>query len=89
MYCLNASLTAASSVINITYAHLCSRRLSHSALTNPSYSHRSFISNRNATNGTTTMVTPLDTNAGNINNTLLPAPMPMMATTGLLYYIIA
>jgi hypothetical protein len=45
--------------------------------------------NYNATNSTTTMVTPLDTDAGNINNILLPASMPIIATTGLLYYIIA
>jgi hypothetical protein len=44
--------------------------------------------NRNATNSTTTMVTPLDTDAGNMNNTLLPAPIPIIATTGLLCCII-
>jgi hypothetical protein len=45
--------------------------------------------NYNTTNGTTTIVTPLDTNVGNINNILLPTPIPIIATTGLLYYIIA
>ena len=47
------------------------------------------MSNCNATNGTTTIVTPLDTDASNINNTLLPTSMPIIATTGLLCYIIA
>ncbi|KAK7178343.1 hypothetical protein PSPO01_15605 [Paraphaeosphaeria sporulosa] len=73
---------------NMTYAHSYGRRLSHSALTIPSRSHYSRISNCNATNGTTIIVTPLDTDAGNMNNMLLPTPMPMMATTGLLYCII-
>jgi hypothetical protein len=45
--------------------------------------------NRNVTNSTTIIVTPLDTDVGNINNTLLPAPVPIIATIGLLYYIIA
>jgi hypothetical protein len=45
--------------------------------------------NRNVTNGTTIIVTPLDTDVGNINNILLPASMPIIATTGLLCYIIA
>jgi glucan phosphoethanolaminetransferase (alkaline phosphatase superfamily) len=45
--------------------------------------------NYNATNGTTIIITLLDTDAGNINNTLLPTPMPIIATTGLLYCIIA
>jgi hypothetical protein len=45
--------------------------------------------NCNATNGTTMIVTLLDTDAGNINNILLPASIPIIATTGLLYYIIA
>jgi hypothetical protein len=35
------------------------------------------------------MVTPLDIDAGNINNTLLSASMPIIATIGLLCYIIA
>jgi hypothetical protein len=35
------------------------------------------------------IVTPLNTDADNINNILLPAPMPIITTTGLLYYIIA
>jgi hypothetical protein len=45
--------------------------------------------NRNATNGMTIIVTPLDTDAGNINNILLPAPVPIIATIGLLCCIIA
>jgi hypothetical protein len=45
--------------------------------------------NRNATNSTTIIVTPLDTDAGNINNTLLPASIPIIATIGLLCCIIA
>jgi hypothetical protein len=45
--------------------------------------------NCNITNGTTIIVTPLDIDAGNINNTLLPTSMPIIATIGLLYYIIA
>jgi hypothetical protein len=44
--------------------------------------------NCNATNSITTIVTPLDTDVGNINNILLPTPMPIIATIGLLYYII-
>jgi hypothetical protein len=35
------------------------------------------------------MVTLLDTDAGNINNTLLPASVPIIATTELLCYIVA
>jgi hypothetical protein len=35
------------------------------------------------------MITPLDTDAGNINNILLPVSVLIIATTGLLYYIIA
>ncbi|PVH90689.1 hypothetical protein DM02DRAFT_547311, partial [Periconia macrospinosa] len=38
---------------------------------------------RNDTNGTITTVTPVDTDAGNMNNMLFPAPVPMIATTGL------
>jgi hypothetical protein len=45
--------------------------------------------NCNATNSTTIIVTLLDIDAGNINNILLPAPIPIIATIGLLYYIIA
>ncbi|KAF2187534.1 hypothetical protein K469DRAFT_685451 [Zopfia rhizophila CBS 207.26] len=41
------------------------------------------MSCRNDINGTTTMVTPVEYDAGNINNTLLPPPVPMMTTTGL------
>jgi hypothetical protein len=45
--------------------------------------------NRNATNSITTIVTPLDIDVGNINNTLLPTPIPIIATIGLLCCIIA
>ncbi|KAF1980584.1 hypothetical protein K402DRAFT_344126, partial [Aulographum hederae CBS 113979] len=46
--------------------------------------HRTTISARNAFNGTTTIVTPPTcTNAGNINNTLLPDPVGITTTIGL------
>jgi hypothetical protein len=44
--------------------------------------------NCNVTNSTTIIVTLLDTDVDNINNILLPASMPIIATTGLLCYII-
>ncbi|KAK4118464.1 hypothetical protein N657DRAFT_533101, partial [Parathielavia appendiculata] len=41
-------------------------------------------SSRNATNGTTTNVTPSgEQNAGNMNDMLLPSPVPATCTTGL------
>jgi hypothetical protein len=44
--------------------------------------------NRNATNSTTIIVTPLDIDTGNMNNILLPTSIPIITTIGLLYYII-
>jgi hypothetical protein len=49
--------------------------------------HRTTISVRNAFNSTTTIVTPPTcTNAGNINNTLLPDPVGITITIGLSPY---
>jgi hypothetical protein len=45
--------------------------------------------NRNTTNSTTIIVTLLDIDVGNINNTLLPASIPIITIIGLLCCIIA
>jgi len=83
------SLTADSGVTNTMDAHSCGLRLSHSTHSIPASKHRSFKLPRNETNGTTTMVTPVEHAAGNINAMLLPAPVPMMTTTGLSCRIMA
>jgi hypothetical protein len=45
--------------------------------------------NRNTTNSITIIVTLLDIDVDNINNTLLPASIPIITIIGLLCYIIA
>jgi hypothetical protein len=83
------SLTADSGVIKTIDAYSFGLRLLHSTHSIPACMHRLFKSSRNETNGTTTTVTPVEHAAGNINNKLLPPPVPMIPTTGLFCIMIA
>jgi hypothetical protein len=92
MKCPKLSPTAASGVTNTTDAHSCGRLPLHSTHSIPNWSHRSLISPRNDTNGTTTTVNPparAPHAAGNMNNMLLPPPVPITTTTGLSCRMIA
>jgi hypothetical protein len=90
MKCPKLSPTADSGVTNTTDAHSCGRRPLHSTHSIPNSSHRSLMSPRNDTNGTTTTVNPpAEHAAGNMNNMLLPPPVPITTTTGLSCRMIA
>ena len=81
----NSLLTADSGVTNTTAAASGCCRLSHAAHDIPNPKHRRIMSPRNAINGTTTtVVPPCSAHAGNMNNKLLPAPVGITDTTGLL-----
>jgi hypothetical protein len=83
------SLTADSGVTKTIDAHSLGLRLSHSTHSIPARLQRSFKLPCNETNGTTTTVTPVEHDAGNMNNMLLPAPVPITTTTGLFCCMIA
>ncbi|KAF4311380.1 hypothetical protein GTA08_BOTSDO13140 [Botryosphaeria dothidea] len=82
---LNSSPTAASGVTNTIDSASGYCLPSHTAHLTPTSLHRRVISSRNDFNGTTTttVVPSGSAHAGNINNTLLPAPVGITATTGL------
>ncbi|KAK7185307.1 hypothetical protein PSPO01_08824 [Paraphaeosphaeria sporulosa] len=90
MNIINSYVTANSGITNTTAAVLGGWRLSYATHNIPSFSYRRFMSPHNAINGITTMVVPpCSAHTGNMNNMLLPAPIGIMATTGLSPPIIA
>src|ERR1700761_5181012 len=86
----NLLLAADSGVTKMTLALSYGLWLFQTTLDIMAFSHLSCKSPCNATNGTTTMVLPPDAmRAGNMNNKLLPPPVPMMTITGLWPLIMA
>ncbi|KAH7010952.1 hypothetical protein B0J12DRAFT_778797, partial [Macrophomina phaseolina] len=82
------ALVAADSGVTKTTDASSGRRLSHSAAVMPARRHRSTMFSLNEFNGTTTTVVPCSPtaaahNAGIMNATLLPAPVPITTNNGL------
>ena len=88
MKLLKLLLTADSSVTKIINAYLLSLRLSYLTHLIPAYLQQSFKLPCNETNRTTTTVTPVKHDASNMNNMLLPAPIPITTITRLFYCMI-
>ncbi|KAK6218093.1 hypothetical protein QIS74_02557 [Colletotrichum tabaci] len=79
----NPSVMADSGVTNTTVAAVLACPPRHIVDPMPALEHRASMSLRNATNGVTTIVTPSDAQyAGNMNDKLLPLPVPITCTTG-------
>ncbi|KAI8272244.1 hypothetical protein K4K60_000314, partial [Colletotrichum sp. SAR11_57] len=81
----NPCVTADSGVTNTTVAAVVLARPPprHVVDANPDLEHRASMSVRNATNGVTTIVTPSGAQyAGNMNDKLLPPPVPVTCTIG-------
>ena len=72
----------------IINTYLLSLQLSYLMYLIPTYLQQSFKLPCNETNRTTMTVTPIKHNASNMNNMLLPAPVPITTTTRLFYCII-
>ena len=89
MKLLKLLLTADSGVTKIINAYLLGLRLSYSTHLIPACLQQSFKLPCNETNRTTITITPIKHNTSNINNMLLPAPIPITTTTRLFYYMIA
>ncbi|EKG09010.1 hypothetical protein MPH_14019 [Macrophomina phaseolina MS6] len=82
------ALVAADSGVTKTTDASSGRRLSHSAAVMPARRHRSTMFSLHEFNGTTTTVVPCSPtaaahNAGIMNATLLPAPVPITTNNGL------
>ncbi|KAJ0357984.1 hypothetical protein COL26b_014516, partial [Colletotrichum chrysophilum] len=81
----NPCVTADSGVMNTTVAAVVLARPPprHVVNANPNLEHRASMSVRNATNSVITIVTPSSAQyAGNMNDKLLPPPVPVTCTIG-------
>ena len=88
MNCPKLIIITNSGIISMINAHLFSFWLFYSTHSIPALLYLLFISSYNKVNGTTTTITPIEHNAGNINNKLLPPPISIIAITLLYYHII-
>ena len=86
---LKLLLTADSGVTKTTNTYLYGLRLSYLIYLIPTFLYYVFISPLNKINRITTTITPVKYNAGNINNILFPALVPIITITRLFYRIIA
>ena len=86
---LKDALTANSSTTSTTKAYLCSCSLSYLTQLIPALMQRSFRLFFRARIGTTTTVRPVKVSAGSMKLRLLPIPVPIIATMGLFYCIMA
>lgn len=85
---LKLLLTTNSSVTKTTNAYLYGLRLFYLTHLIPAFLYHVFISPLNKINRITITITPIEYNAGSINNMLFPALIPIITITRLFYYII-